>query len=539
MNILIFDKNTQKGEFNNRGYGKLTLIEKCEITEELNGRFDVELIVSLDDSKNKYLTKWAIIYVEGQLFRIINRVDNDLDNTTKVFAKHIFYDINYGFIEDQRAEGKTIEEAMQIGLPSDFKYFNVSSDILDTNTLYFVKNNGAENMFSIIERWNQGELVRDNFNIAINKSKGNDNGVTFTYKKIDAIEITEETEEVVTRLYPTGKDGISLQEKYIYIPNWNEEDYLPFHITREVCFEGAENEGDLRILAQKEAEKIGLSRVNFTIKVHDLINTTLYENMPDLMKVEVGDIVTIKHHKLNFRVKVKCIKKVNDIINNKLKLEFGQPSKTFFDGIDNSNVKFDIPDTSNLRNELFYYFNGADIKLKNKDIQLAAIKIATSVQTNLMCHVTINPLIEIEGLLKLRITINNKDIQFSPLIDLEQGYRMVSFSVPFIAVEGGQTQAVKLWGEFSGAGVIPANSLHFSITGQNVAMGLIKIEPFTGATFEHSIHKILPIPITKNPIVRHKNLKFNKCNNIHNFVLKFVVSKDNLNIKLNRVTILK
>lgn len=486
MKIVIYDKNTKKGEFNTYGYGKLRLVQRCEVTDELNGRYDSELIVNREDSKAKYLKKWAIISDDGQLFRIVTKFDNDKDNTVKVFCKSIFYDIQYGFTEDSRAEGKTVEEAMQIGLPEDFKKdFEVSSDIAVANTLYFVKEYGADNMFSIIDRWEQGEIVRDNFKISINKSKGRDNGVTFTYKKIDAIEITEETDQVVTRLYPTGKDGVHLQEKYIYIPNWNEEEHLPFHITREIKFEEAENEGDLRILAQKEAEKIGLSRVNFTIKVNDLANTSLYRHMPNLMKVETGDIVTIKHSKLSVRVKVKCIKRVHEKVSDNLTLEFGQPSSNFFDSIDNSKIDMVIPDTSKLKNELFYYFNGSDINLKQTDSQLASIRIATSVKTNLMCHVTINPLIQVPGLLKLRITINDEDIQYAPIVNTIEGYNLLSFSIPFIAVEGGQTQVVKMWGEFEGVGIIPMNSLHFSITGQNVAMGLIKIEPFTGARITH------------------------------------------------------
>ena len=232
MKIIIYDKNTTKGNFTNYGYGKLKLVKKCEITEELNGRYDVELIIDMNDSKSSFLTKWTILSIDGQLFRIINIINNDKENTIKIYAKHIFYDFSYGFVEDKRAEGRTMQEAMQIALPDDFATtYEVSSDIETLNTLYFVKNSGTENIFSLIERWGMGELSRDNFNISINKNKGSDNGVTFTYKKIDAIEITEDVDEVITRLYPTGKDGLTLKEKYIYIPNWSKDDYLPFHIT--------------------------------------------------------------------------------------------------------------------------------------------------------------------------------------------------------------------------------------------------------------------------------------------------------------------
>lgn len=499
MKIIVFDKNTHHDQFTHHGYGKLRLVESCRETEELNGRYDVEVVVKLSDSKSHYLKKWAILYIDGQLFRITYVKDNSVNSLRTAFAKHIFYDIDYGFTEDSRAEGKKIDETLVIGRPEDFDYFEVlPTDIDDTKTIYFVKNNGASSVFETIERWGKGELVRDNFKYGVVESKGRDKGVTFTYKKIDAIEVLEDTEDIVTRLYPTGKDGISLQEKYVYIPNWNEEEYLPFHITREVKFEAAENEGDLRILAQKEAERIGLVKKNISIKVHDLAKTDLYKEMPALMEVEVGDVVTVKHPKLNVRVKMKCIKKETEKVSGEIRIELGDPLDNFFDSLASSigGGSVEIPDTSNLRNELFYYFNGADIQFKNKDIQLASIRVAASVQTNLMCHVSINPNIEVNGLLKLRITINNKEVQYSPIINLPVGYSVQTISFPFIAVDGGQTQVVKLWGEFDGVGVIEMNRLHFSITGQNVAMGLIKIEPFTGANIEYVINsKVIHSPI--------------------------------------------
>ena len=182
---------------------------------------------------------------------------------------------------------------------------------------------------------------------------------------------------------------------------------------------------------------------------------------------------------------------------------------------------------ANLKNEMFYYFNREDIKLKNKDSQLAAISISTSVQTNLMCHVTINPLIEIEGLLKIRMTINNKDIQFSPLIDLEQGYRMVSFSIPFIAVEGGQTKVIELRGEFNGSGLIPTNCLHFSITGENISASLAqepphaeveeiyKFEEYTFKKYDGNDSTNVEIIISKPNTIICKEIKnFDKAENL-------------------------
>ncbi len=490
MQLLVFDKNTRHNQFTNCGYGRLKLVKSCKVVEELNGHYDVEVVIQLADEKVQYVKKWAILRVEGQLFRVSHIKDNSREQTRTAFAKHIFYDLHYGFVEDRRAHDSKIDETLTIARPEGFEYFEViPTDIEEAQTIYFVKNNGVLSVFETIERFGAGELVRDNFKYGVVSSKGRDKGVSFTYKKIDAIEVSEDTEEIVTRLYPTGKDGVSLQEKYVYIPNWSEVDYLPFHITREVKFEQAENEGDLRILAQKEAQRIGLAKKHFSISVHDLLKTELYKEMPALMDVEVGDVVTIKHPKLEVRVKTKVIKKETEVVSGKTRIELGDPLGNFFDSLANQvgGGSVTAAQVSSLRNELFYYFNGAEMTLKTSEMQLASMRIATSVQTNLMCHLSLNPKVEVAGLLQLKITINNEELQYSPMINLPIGYSVQTISFPFIAVEGGQTHVVKVWGVFDGLGLIEMNRLHFSITGQNVAMGLIKIEPFTGVNVEYCL----------------------------------------------------
>ena len=496
MKIIIYDKNTTKGNFTNYGYGKLKLVKKCEITEELNGRYDVELIIDMNDSKSSYLTKWTILSIDGQLFRIINIINNDKENTIKIYAKHIFYDLSYGFVEDKRAEGRTMQEAMQIALPDDFATtYEVSSDIETLNTLYFVKNSGTENIFSLIERWGMGELSRDNFNISINKNKGSDNGVTFTYKKIDAIEITEDVDEVITRLYPTGKDGLTLKEKYIYIPNWSKDDYLPFHITREVKFDDVDNEGTLRELAKQEAATLGISRINFKIDVHNLVNTELYKHVPQLLSCEIGDIVTIKHPKLNIRAKVKVIKKVVEKTTGNVTLELGQPFKNFFDSIDNGKVTVPAPDLSDYKEKMFYYSNGVAINNLSEVFQsIAFINYGVNIRTNLTLYVNVFIECEAAGKATLKFIVDNEVLEFQPSVNLEPGSRIISFTYPLISVKENVNHSMNVMlsmGE--GAAYIAKNNIQIMIKGQGVSGGLSGERPHAEVSetvdFKHTTHK--------------------------------------------------
>lgn len=472
VKVVLFDKSTKKGQFINYGLGKITKILKCEVTEELNGRYDTELLIYASDSKQKLIKKWSVIYIDGQLFRVVTRTDIDKDHTVKIFAKHIFYDINSGFIIDSRAEKTTVLEAMKIAVPSDFKdTFEVASNINEIESLYFVKNNGAENFFNIIDRWKKGELGRDNFKISINESKGADRGVTFTYKKIEAIEVDEDTENVVTRLYPTGKDGIALEEKYITIPGWNTEDYPPFHITKEVKFEGAESTGELRVLALKEAETIGLSRVNFKINVHDLYNYDFAGDIEALKKVEVGDIVTIKHHILDVRVKVKCIKKIHERITDKVTLELGQPLQNFFDSVDNNNNQITIPDVSKYEEHMFFFYNDSKVVINKSSSELCFLRYGVTNTTNLMLYFNMFFECTKNCTIKLAFKIDNELLNFGPELNFTTGKRCFNFTYPLLNTEGGKahTLSAVIMVDDGTTLTIPPENLQVIIRGQNVS----------------------------------------------------------------------
>lgn len=103
--ICIYDKKTTKGNFDNNGLGILSEALSCYITEELNGDYSLELEYPASSKKSKYLVEWNIIKADGQLFRIyMVEKDSDDKNVIKVWAKHIFYDLSYYFIESM--EGK-------------------------------------------------------------------------------------------------------------------------------------------------------------------------------------------------------------------------------------------------------------------------------------------------------------------------------------------------------------------------------------------------------------------------------------------------
>ena len=99
MNIYL-QSNT---DFENNGLGFLTDCLTALVTEELNGVYNLVLTYPANSLMTDYLVVGNIIKckVENnsyQLFRI-SSVERDF-NILQITAQHIFYDLNYNFIED-------------------------------------------------------------------------------------------------------------------------------------------------------------------------------------------------------------------------------------------------------------------------------------------------------------------------------------------------------------------------------------------------------------------------------------------------------
>lgn len=333
--ICLYD--SKETNFNHNG---LVVLEPilCDITEELNGMYELELEHSIDDKgKWQLLLEDNIIKADGQLFRIYRKKKN----LTKIHvnARHIFYDLLDNFLEDVRPTDLNGAGALNWML-SNTQYphgFNSTSDISTINTAYFVRLNPVEAIFSedgILGRW-KGELVRDNFTIKLLGERGLDRGVHIAHgKNIKGIEEELNMDTVITRLMPLGYDGLLLPEKYIdsplinnySVPKIRKVEFSSIKIDEQNGINESAAIELLRSTANNwmQINKCDIPFVNYKVDFIELSKTEEYKDYAGLERVYLGDIVTIKHKKLGFDLKSKCIKYKKDIINDKYKeIELG------------------------------------------------------------------------------------------------------------------------------------------------------------------------------------------------------------------------
>lgn len=479
--ICIYDKKTIKGNFDNNGLGVLNECIFAEITEELNGQYYLEIEYPANSKKAKYLKEFIIVKANDQLFRIykVEKIQS-VDKRIKIYANHIYYDLSNYFIEDERPTNASVKTAMQKAMVNGLStIYSVDSDIIIANTLYMVEMSPAEAMFKIIERWDQGELVRDNYDIKILKQRGKDNGVLIKYgKNISGLKVTVDTTDVVTKLYPKGANGIKLTERYINVPNWDSDLYPPFPIIKKVELKEAEDEVTLRKLATDLAKIIGLNSVNIQLDFIELSKTREYSRFKDLEKVDVGDIVTVRHSEFDIDVKVKVIKIKRDLLTGiNTKVELGQPLGDFLKSIDPTALIKSATDelgnkVAQALTSILYYANSTELIVTTNVIQPIYLGVSAIANTNLSLSLAISCTANVECTLNIQIFLDNIEIPFKPKQKVLAGDNVIGIPLSIPQVGAGAHYVGVYLKTDTGTVTIPIYNLQCMIDGRNLQGGL-------------------------------------------------------------------
>lgn len=302
---------------------------KAKVHKEDNGKF--YLNVEADISYVDLLTANRIIVADtpqgAQAFRIKN--PEKTKNKITIKAPHISYDAQNFVIADSYVVDKNCNDALDhlnsaTDNPSPFQ---TVSDIAEVNSYRCVRTSLYDAFSTVLERWG-GHFVRDNYRFGIMSTIGRDNGVTVRYKKnLKEMTCTANWDGVVTKLMPVGKDGLLLDEVYLYSKTQYD---IPF--TKVVSFnqnidqdlykdteghldETAYNNAlidDLRKQGQAYVDENCVPKVNYTLKAN-------IEKLTD-----IGDTIEVIDEPMGIDIVTHVISYDYDCILRKYtELEFG------------------------------------------------------------------------------------------------------------------------------------------------------------------------------------------------------------------------
>lgn len=216
--LFLLDKMSQTSRWNGL---PLHEANSAVVSETLNGDFKLTVSYPLSDSKvyqlleTDRLIKSPVPLLGQQLFRI--REVTEGDDAIEVVAYHITDDIMRRSIKPLALHQVGCQTALSqvvIKSKSSLAPFSLSSDIASLHTFNTDK---AETLYSVlldgkhslVGTW-EGELVRDNFSLAIKARRGEDRGVVIsTHKNLKRYERKQGSQSVITRIHlrSTIKEG--------------------------------------------------------------------------------------------------------------------------------------------------------------------------------------------------------------------------------------------------------------------------------------------------------------------------------------------
>ena len=316
--------------------GDLIIIaSKEQVFKQDNGDFYLDMECSLDYSD--YILPNKILVVNTpqgeQAFRITDTEKSKFK--IKVKAKHITYDTMNYLIADSYVVDKNCNDALDHlnNATDNPSPFITSSNITSINSYRCVRRSLWEAIGVVIERWG-GHLVRDNFQISVNDTIGQDNGVTIRYtKNLKEIKAIYNWNDVVTKLMPVGKDGLLLDQIYLYSDIQYE---IPY--TKKVSFtqdsivedDYKDESGVLNQEAYRQALLIDLQEQGEKYLEKNCVPQVNYTLSANLEKVsDVGDTIQVIDERLGIDLLTNVISYKYDCILGKYKeLQFGNFQKT-------------------------------------------------------------------------------------------------------------------------------------------------------------------------------------------------------------------
>lgn len=249
-------------------------------------------------------------------------------------ARHVFYDSMNYLIRDSYVVDKDGNDALDHlnSATEPSSLFTTISDVTTINSFRCVRQSLYEALGTVVERWG-GHLVMDNWTIGLRASIGQDNQVNVTYgKDLRDIAAQYDWDDVVTKLLPTGYDGIMLDEVYLTsdiqydLPYTKTVEFYQ-NLDQDECRDESGNldeeawtaalKADLRQQAIAYLQENSVPRVNYSLKAN-------LEKITD-----VGDTVYVRDQRLGISLLTNVIAYDYDPILSKYTgLQFGNFRRT-------------------------------------------------------------------------------------------------------------------------------------------------------------------------------------------------------------------
>lgn len=201
-------------DFSHNGLGIMIDTSRCDVTEEANGKYEVEIEHPLISRFSDYFENGYQIKAKPNdqedyhIFEIKNTYKDTISNTILIYGQSRTYKIGNREVRHVEIDSKNGTEAMSaiekgMDEPSDVKLF---SDIQTISSTIFEARNVlsciAGEQGSMMQYWG-GEIKREPFKLSLLRRRGRDNVGTVRYgKDLNGLKIKFDWSSIVTKVLP-------------------------------------------------------------------------------------------------------------------------------------------------------------------------------------------------------------------------------------------------------------------------------------------------------------------------------------------------
>lgn len=265
---ILFDATATT--FTTNGIGAITDCLSCEVTEERNGIYELDMIVPVTTPFFSDIVEGNIVvckpFLSGtrQAFEI-DRITKPIDQKVSVHATHISYRASYVPIKPFIATGITATLAGFTTNASVANPFTIVSDFTNETSVYNQHTpkslraclGGTEgSLLDTFGGGGAGEYEWDNFTIHFWQHRGSDKGVSLRYRKnITAFDQVTTIDDLITGVVPfwtNDDDSIVFFEDPVYAANHTDypnERVVPLDLSEQ--FDSTPSSAELIIAAQQ------------------------------------------------------------------------------------------------------------------------------------------------------------------------------------------------------------------------------------------------------------------------------------------------
>lgn len=335
MKPILFSPNAV--DFTTNGLGVLADSPRCEVTEERNGPYELEMDYPIDGQHFSEITHSAIIYAvpaDGkapQPFRIYD-ITKPLDGLCTIYAEHISYQLAHIPVTPF-GRCTSVASALQ-GLKNNAAEtcpFTFWTDKASTGTFEMKEPASIREMLggtrgSILDAFGGGEYEWDGYTVKLYQHRGHDKGVTIRYgRNLTDIKQDEAIDSTVTGIYPFWSDDnsgtlVTLPEKVLHSANAGNFPYIrTVVVSASSEYQEEPTETQLRDFGNRYItdNDIGVPKVSIDVSFAPLWQTEEYRNIANLERVNLCDTVTVIFEKLGVSATAKVVKTVYDVLNER------------------------------------------------------------------------------------------------------------------------------------------------------------------------------------------------------------------------------